>query len=382
LYSSCLHDGLVQYPEDFYLKKFFNMAKRLILAINPGSTSTKFGLFEEENLVFDNTLRHTPEELSCFAKITDQFAFRKELIMKELYDRDIDLSSIAAVVGRGGLVKPIESGIYLINDAMKKDLRSSSLGEHASNLGGLIADDIASSLCCATAFIVDPVVVDELQPVARLSGHPEINRISIFHALNQKAVGRSYASSIHRKYEDLNLIIAHMGGGISVGAHFKGKVIDVNNAFGGDGPFSPERSGGLPSNQLVDLCFSGKYSKSEIKTMLIGKGGMVAYLGTNNFKDVCEMAENGNETAVLVRDAASYQVGKEIGAMAAVMKGKVDAIILTGGMAYQESHVKKIESFVQSIAKVVVFPGEDELRALAFNGLLALNKEIEIKEYL
>jgi butyrate kinase len=357
------------------------MAKRLILAINPGSTSTKFGLFEEENLVFEKTLRHTPEELSGYAKITDQFGFRKELIMKELAERRIDLSAIAAVVGRGGLVKPIESGIYTVNEEMKKDLRSSPLGEHASNLGGLIADDIASALNGATAFIVDPVVVDELQPVARLSGHPEINRVSIFHALNQKAVARNYAISVGKKYEELNLIIAHMGGGISVGAHFKGKVIDVNNAFGGDGPFSPERAGGLPSNQLVDICFSGRYSKSEIKSMLVGKGGMVAYLGTNSFKEVCGMAENGNDRAILVRDAVSYQVGKEIGAMAAVLKGKVDAIILTGGMAFQESNIQSIKSMVDSIARVVVFPGEDELRALAFNGLLALKGEIEIKNY-
>jgi butyrate kinase len=357
------------------------MMKRLILAINPGSTSTKFGVFEEEDLVFEKSLRHSPEELKGFAKITDQFAFRKELIMKELIDRKTDFNAIAAVVGRGGLVKPIESGIYLVNDELKKDLRSAPLGEHASNLGGLIADDIASSLCCAKAYIVDPVVVDELQPVARLSGHPELPRLSIFHALNQKAVGRSYASSIDRRYEELNLIIAHMGGGISVGAHCKGKVIDVNNAFGGDGPFSPERSGGLPSNQLVDLCFSGKYQKCDVKSMLIGKGGMVAYLGTNNFKEVCEMADQGDEKAILVRDAASYRVGKEIGAMAAVLKGKVDAIILTGGMAYQETNIKNISSMVETIARVVVFPGEDELKALAYNGLLALRGEIEIKTY-
>ncbi len=357
------------------------MMKRLILAINPGSTSTKFGVFEEEDLIFEKSLRHSPDELKGFIKITDQFTFRKELIMKELIDRKTDFNAIAAVVGRGGLVKPIESGIYLVNDELKKDLRSAPLGEHASNLGGLIADDIASSLCCAKAFIVDPVVVDELQPVARLSGHPELPRLSIFHALNQKAVGRSYASSIDRRYEELNLIIAHMGGGISVGAHCKGKVIDVNNAFGGDGPFSPERSGGLPSNQLVDLCFSGKYQKCDVKSMLIGKGGMVAYLGTNNFKEVCEMADQGDEKAILVRDAASYKVGKEIGAMAAVLKGKVDAIILTGGMAYQETNIRNISSMVETIARVVVFPGEDELKALAYNGLLALRGEIEIKTY-
>lgn len=358
------------------------MVKRLILAINPGSTSTKFGLFEEENLVFEKTLRHTPEELSGFEKITDQFSFRKNLILKEMTERGIDFSSIVAVVGRGGLVKPIESGIYIVNEEMKKDLRNSPLGEHASNLGGLIADDIASSLKGAIAFIVDPVVVDEMQPVARLSGLPEIDRLSIFHALNQKAVARSYASSIGRKYEELNLIIAHMGGGISVGAHCKGKVIDVNNAFGGEGPFSPERTGGLPSYQLVDLCYSGKYTKPELKSLLVGKGGMVAYLGTNNFKEVCEMAENGNEKAILVKDAASYQIGKEIGAMASALKGNVDAIILTGGMAHQESNIQNIRSMVDFVAKVVVFPGEDELRALAYNGLLALNKEIKIKNYI
>jgi len=357
------------------------MAKRLILAINPGSTSTKFGLFEEENLVFEKTLRHTPDELAIFTRITDQFGFRKELILKELTDRGIDFKAIAAVVGRGGLIKPIKSGVYLVNDEMKKDLITSPFGEHASNLGGLIADDIASSLESAKAFIVDPVVVDEMEPVARLSGHPEISRLSIFHALNHKAVARSYAASIGKKYEDLNLVVAHMGGGISVGAHSKGMVIDVNNAFGGEGPFSPERSGGLPSSQLVDLCFSGKYSKSEIKTMLVGKGGMVAYLGTNNFKEICEMADDGNDKAILVREAVAYQIGKEIGAMAAVLKGKVDAIILTGGLAYQKSNIDSIKSMVESIAEVVVFPGEDELRALAYSGLSALNKETEIKIY-
>ena len=357
------------------------MGKRLILAINPGSTSTKFALFEEENLIFEKTLRHTSEELSGYSKITDQFHFRKDLIMHELIERKTDFSKISAVIGRGGLVRPIESGIYRVNENMKEDLRNCLMGEHASNLGALIADDIASSLPNARAFIVDPVVVDELQPLARLSGHPEIERISIFHALNQKAVARAYASSIGKNYEDLNLIVAHMGGGISVGAHRKGKVVDVNNALGGDGPFSPERSGGLPSNQLVELCFSGKYIHSEIKSMLIGKGGMVAYLGTNDFREICSRAENGDEKADLVRKAASYQIAKEIGAMATVLNGRVDAIILTGGMAYQELNVRFIKSMTSYIAEVVVYPGEDEMRALAFNGLLALKGKIVIKEY-
>ncbi|MCX6325892.1 MAG: butyrate kinase [Bacteroidia bacterium] len=357
------------------------MAKRLILAINPGSTSTKFSLYEEENLVFEKTLRHTSEELSGYENITDQFHFRKDLIMNELFERKTDFAAIAAVVGRGGLVKSIESGIYTVNQKMKDDLKAGVSGQHASNLGGLIADDIASSLPEANAYIVDPVVVDELQSIARISGHPEIERKSIFHALNQKAVARVYAASIGRKYEDLNLVVAHMGGGVSVGAHKNGRVIDVNNALHGDGPFTPERTGGLPSGQLVDLCFSEKFSHSELKSMITGRGGMVAYLGTNNFKEVCRMAENGDKKALLIRDAASYQIGKEIGAMAAVLNGQVDAIILTGGMAYQETNIKSIKSMVDFIAEVVVYPGEDEMKALAFNGLLALNEKIEIKIY-
>lgn len=357
------------------------MTDRLILAINPGSTSTKFSLFKEERLVFEKTLRHTSEELKNFERITDQFRFRKDLIMNELSERKIDLAGISAVVGRGGLVKPIESGIYKVNQRMKDDLTNGFSGQHASNLGGLIADDIASSLCCASAYIVDPVVVDELQAIARLSGHPVIERKSIFHALNQKAVAQIYASSKGRKYEESNLIIAHLGGGVSVGAHKNGRVIDVNNALNGDGPFSPERSGGLPSGQLVDLCFSGRLSYDEIKSMLTGKGGMVAYLGTNNFIEVCKMAEKGDKKAILIRNAASYQVGKEIGAMAAVLSGKVDAIILTGGMAYQDTYVAEISSMVSFIGEVVVYPGEDELKALAYNCLLALDGKIEVKTY-
>jgi butyrate kinase len=358
------------------------MANRLILAVNPGSTSTKFAVFEEENLLFEKTLRHSVQELEPYLKITDQFHFRKDLIVKELTIRGIDFSRIVAIVGRGGLVKPIESGIYEVNERMKQDLEAGIMGEHASNLGGLIADDIASALPGAKAYIVDPVVVDELQPVARLSGHPAIKRLSIFHALNQKAVARIYAESVGRKYEDMNLIIAHMGGGISVGAHRKGKVVDVNNALNGDGPFSPERSGGLPSGQLVDLCFSGKYSHQEMKSMITGKGGMVAYLGTNNFAEVCSRAEKGDTEALLIRDALAYQVAREIGALAAVLAGSVDAIILTGGLAYQDEHVKMIEKMVRFVAAVYVFPGEDEIKALAFNGLLALEGKIDIKAYI
>lgn len=357
------------------------MIKRLILAINPGSTSTKFSLFEEDQMVFEKTLRHSVDEISGYEKITDQFHFRKDLIMKELEARKTDFSRIAVVVGRGGLLKPIESGIYKVNKKMKEDLAAGLRGQHASNLGGLIADDIAYSLPNATAYIVDPVVVDELNPVSRISGHPEIERVSIFHALNQKAVARAYSESKGRKYEDLNLIIAHMGGGISVGAHSKGRVIDVNNALNGDGPLSPERSGGLPCGQLVDLCFSGRYTQSEIKSMITGKGGMVAYLGTNDFMTVCKMAEDGDPKAQIIKEAIAYQTGKEIGALAAALKGEVDAIILTGGLAFQQSHIDKIKSMVDFIAEVIVYPGEDEIKALAFNGLLALDGKMEIKTY-
>jgi butyrate kinase len=357
------------------------MIKRLILAINPGSTSTKFAVFEEDTVVFERNLKHTSIELSGYARIVDQLEFRKGLILKELVEHKIDMSLINAVVGRGGVIKPIESGVYQVNERMKEDLHSGIMGEHASNLGGLIADNIALSLPNAKAFIVDPVVVDELEPLARISGHPKIERKSIFHALNHKAVARAYASTIGRKYEEMNLIVAHMGGGISVAAHQKGKVVDVNNALDGDGPFSPERSGGLPSGQLVDICFSGEYSLSEIKLMLAGKGGMVAYLGTNNFEKICEMSENGDNKAKLIREAVSYQISKEIGSMAAVLKGDVDAIILTGGMAHNKSNIDFIKSMTGFIAEIVVYPGEDEMRALASNGLLALNNEIEIKIY-
>jgi butyrate kinase len=357
------------------------MVKRLILVINTGSTSTKFALFEEDIMLFEKTLAHTVSEISGYNNITDQFEFRKNLIMQELNSRNADLARIAVIVGRGGLIKPIESGMYEVNDKMISDLKTGLLGQHASNLGGIIAHDIAMALPNAKAYIVDPVVVDELQPVARISGHPEIERISIFHALNQKAIARIYAASAGKKYEEMNLIIAHMGGGISVGAHKKGRVIDVNNALNGDGPFSPERSGSLPAGQLADICFSGQYTHAEVKSMITGKGGMVAYLGTNSFKDVCKMADGGDQRAILIRDASAYQIGKEIGAMAAALEGQIDAVILTGGLAFNESFVNRIKSMVQFIAKVVVYPGEDEIKSLAFNGLLALNGKIGIKVY-
>lgn len=351
-----------------------------ILTINPGSTSTKIAVFNDEKEVFSKTLRHSAEELSPFTTVASQFQFRKDIILSELKQAGFQMNDFHAIVGRGGLVKPIPSGIYEVNDALAHDLEHPVMGEHASNLGGLIAKDIAREIGNGIkAYIADPVVVDELEPIARISGHPAIQRVSIFHALNQKVIARTYAREIGKKYEELNLIVAHMGGGISVGAHYHGKVVDVNNALDGDGPFSPERSGGLPTGALVELCFSGK-SKGEIKKMLKGEGGVVAYLDTNDMRTVEEKAPIDPKFG-MVQDAMCYQVAKEIGAMAAVLKGKVDAILLTGGIAYGKPLTNYIKEMVEFIAPVKVYPGEDEMRALAMNGLMVLKGEMEAQNY-
>ncbi len=352
-----------------------------ILAINPGSTSTKIAVFNGANPVFVRTIYHSAEEIAKFEKITDQYSFRKDIIYKQVEEAGIDMNSINAIVGRGGLVKPIPSGVYEVNEAMKADMRNSPMGEHASNLGGLIADDIAKSLKNVRAFITDPVVVDELAPLARLSGHPEFKRHSIFHALNQKAIARQHANSIMRKYEELNLIVVHLGGGISVGAHSKGEVIDVNQALDGDGPFSPERSGTLPVGELIRVCFSGKFTQKELLQMVKGKGGLAAYLGTNSAYEVEQRMIAGDEYAAFIFEGMAYQVAKEIGAMSTVLKGDVDAIILTGGIAHGKWFVNQVIERVYKIAPVHVYPGEDEMRALALNGLMALKGEIEVKEY-
>ncbi|MBN2595292.1 butyrate kinase [Labilibaculum sp.] len=357
------------------------METRRILAINPGSTSTKIAVFQGDKSVFLKNIKHSNEELAQFGKISEQFEFRKNIIMKELVDAEIQIDLIEAVVGRGGLVKPIESGIYSVNERLKEDLRIGILGEHASNLGGLIADNIAQALPRAKAYIADPVVVDEMIDVARISGHPEFQRVSIFHALNQKAIGRAFAQSVDKKYEEINVIVAHLGGGISVGAHCKGRVVDVNNALDGEGPFSPERSGTLPAGALAKLCFSGDYTLEDVKKMIKGEGGLVAHLGTNDAYDVELKAKAGDANAKLIQDAMSYQVGKSIGEMATVLKGKVDGILLTGGIAHNPDLVNYIKEMVSFIAPVVVYPGEDEMKALAMNGYMVLRGEIEPREY-
>lgn len=351
-----------------------------ILAINPGSTSTKIAVYDNEKEVFEHTLRHSNEELVPFATIIDQYEFRKNVILDVLNQNNINITKLDAVVGRGGLVKPIEGGTYVVNEALLEDLRIGVTGQHASNLGGIISKEIADQLNIPS-YIVDPVVVDELDSIARVSGHPAIERMSIIHALNQKAVARRIAKQMGRPYEELNLVVAHMGGGVSVGAHKKGRIVEVNNALDGDGPFSPERAGGLPVGQVMKLCFSGEYTQEELKKMFVGKGGLVAYLGTNDGREVTAMIEKGDEKAKLIYEAMAYQIAKDIAACAAVLYGEVDAIILTGGLAYDKALVKWIVDRVQFIKEVTVVPGEDEMIALVEGGLRVLRGEEVAKEY-
>ena len=353
---------------------------RTILVINPGSTSTKMAVFEGEARLFDSSLDHSAEALSPFKTIASQYDFRREAIMAKLAAMKFDMKSLAAVVGRGGLLHPIRGGVYRVDEAMKADLASARYGEHASNLGALLADGVASALGIP-AFIADPVVVDELSDLARVSGNKLFQRISIFHALNQKAVARRYAAEHGRKYEDLNLIVAHMGGGVSVGLHQGGRVVDVNNALNGEGPFSPERSGTLPSLALAKLCFSGTYSEREVSKLIAGAGGMVSFLGTNDMRDVEKLYRAGDPQGVLYYQAFIYQVGKAIGALAAAARANVDAIILTGGISYGSEIVQGISEMCSFIAPIVVYPGEGELEALAQAGYGALSGSLPIEAY-
>lgn len=351
-----------------------------ILVINPGSTSTKIGVYDNERSVFEKTIRHDSTEINEYETIFDQYEFRKHTILETLDSEGINISKLSAVCGRGGLLRPIQGGTYHVNEQMLDDLKIGYAGQHASNLGGVLAYEIATGLNIPP-FIVDPVVVDELEPVARISGFSLIERKSIFHALNQKAVARRVAKDLKKSYEELNLIVTHMGGGITVGVHKQGKVVDVNNGLHGDGPFSPERAGTVPAGELVSLCFSGQYFREEIMKKLVGQGGLVGYLGTNDALKVEKMIKNGDEKAELIYKAMAYQVAKEIGAASAVLAGKVDAIILTGGLAYGKEFVSSISDQINWIADVIVHPGENELQALAEGALRVLRGEEEAKNY-
>lgn len=351
-----------------------------ILVINPGSTSTKIGVFDNERSIFEKTLRHDSELINSYPNIIDQYEFRKQTILESLDEEGINISKLNAVCGRGGLLRPIEGGTYAVNEQMLEDLRNGFAGQHASNLGGIIAFEIATGLNIP-AYIVDPVVVDEMEQIAKISGVPSIERKSIFHALNQKAVARRVAQEFNKKYEDMNLIITHMGGGITIGAHMNGRVIDVNNGLHGDGPFSPERAGTVPAGDLVAMCYSGDFFRDEVMKKLVGQGGLVGYLGTNDAIKVEKMIEAGNDKAALIYSAMAYQIAKEIGAASAVLKGKVDAIVLTGGLAYSERLVQEISSSIDWIADILVYPGENELQALAEGALRVLKNEEKAKTY-
>lgn len=350
------------------------------LIINPGSTSTKIGVFEDENLLFEETLRHSTEEISRYAAIVDQKDFRKKIITDLLESKNFDMKSLNVVVGRGGMLKPISGGTYAVTDELLEDLKKGVQGQHASNLGGILAREFGDAIGIPS-YIVDPVVVDELMPIARYSGMAEIPRGSIFHALNQKAVAKRYAKEAGKPYESLRLIVVHMGGGVSVGAHVDGRVIDVFSAFDGDGAFSPERAGGVPCGALVKLCFSGKYTEQEIYGKLIGKGGFNAYLGTNDMREVTKLAGEGDEKAAEVKQAFLLQVAKDIGAMACVLNGEVDQIIVTGGIAHGSDVVAALRERTEWIAPFTVYPGEDELLALAQGAMRVLNGEEKLMEY-
>ncbi len=336
--------------------------KEFVLVINPGSTSTKVALFKGAENIVQKNLSHSTEELDKFEKITDQFEYRKDMIIEWMTAEGYASDQLKAVVGRGGLLKPMPSGAYEVTQPMIEDLKIGVQGDHASNLGGIIAKSVADQ-AGVKAYIVDPVAVDEFEDVARISGMPEIERRSLVHALNVRAIAHRVAKEKACHIEDLNLVVAHLGGGISVVPMLKGKMIDANNA-NEMGPFSPERVGGLPTGDLAKLCYSGEYTFKELKTKMRGKGGLVAYLGTNDAREVLKMIENGDDKAKLVFDAMAYQISKEIGAMATVLKGQVDAIVLTGGVAYSKYLTDYIEGQVGFIAPVIVKPGEDEMLAL------------------
>ena len=350
------------------------------LIINPGSTSTKIGVFEDETLLFEETLRHSTEEIAQYASIVDQKDFRKKIITDLLKENDLDIKSLGMVVGRGGMLKPIPGGTYAVTDDLLEDLKIGKQGQHASNLGGILAREIADEIG-VPSYIVDPVVVDELAPVARYSGVKELPRTSVFHALNQKAVAKRYAKEAGKAYDSMNLIVVHMGGGVSVGAHEKGKVIDVFNALDGDGAFSPERAGAVPSGALIKMCFSGEYTEKEVYSKIVGKGGFNSYLGTNDMRNVIKMIEEGNEEAKAMFDAFIFQVTKDIGSMACVLNGKVDQIIVTGGIAYNAKVIENLKEKAGWIAPFTVYPGEDELLALVQGGLRVLNGEEKAMEY-
>jgi len=353
--------------------------KENVLVINPGSTSTKIALFNQGGKeIFSKPIAHSKEELSQFKSSLERGPVRKKIILDTLKKENIDTNSVKAVVGRGGILKPLAAGTYKVNDKLIEDLKHSSV-EDASNLGGIIAHEIAEEID-VPAYISDPVSVDEFTDIARISGIKEIKRKSLVHALNIRANAYRYAKKKRKKFEELKIIVAHLGGGISIAPIFKGKIIDVNNANNA-GPFSPERSGSLPNDALIHLCYSKKYSEKETFKYITHQGGLVSYLGTNDVREVIKRIEGGDQYAKLIFKAMCYQIAKEIGAMATVLKGEVEVIILTGGMSYNEILVNEIKNRVGWIAPIIVYPGEEEMRALAEATIRVINGKEKAKTY-
>jgi butyrate kinase len=350
------------------------------LIINPGSASTKLAVYENESCLFEKKIEHPAPDLQKFPQVSDQQEYRMSLILDTLTEKGVPLDSLAAVVGRGGLLQPMESGTYLVNEKMKRDLIEAPREEHAANLGALLADEIAGRVGIP-AFIVDPVCTDEMDEVARISGLPELERVSLCHTLNMKAVARKVAASLGRRLEDCNFVVVHLGSGITVSPFKKGRIVDCNSAIQ-EGPFSPVRCGGLPAMELMKLCYSGRYSLQEMYGKLMKRGGLQAYLGTNDVQEAEKRAADGDEKARLVLEAMTYQIAKEIGAMATVLSGEVDRVIITGGIAYSQFITGRVIARVKFIAPVEVAPGEEELESLAMGGLRVLRGEEQPKTYL
>lgn len=350
-----------------------------ILVINPGSTSTKIAVFEDEKPIMLRNIHHSAEQLAQFEKITDQREFRRELVVKELEYLGIPMQ-FDIIMGRGGLARPVTGGVYRVNKKMCEDTYH-AIRKHACNLGCIIAYELAQRIPGCLPLIADPGMVDELDEVARISGSPLMPRICIWHALNQKAIARRFAREYGKRYEDLNLIICHLGGGISVAVHRKGLAVDANNALDGEGPFSPERAGTLPAASLIHLCYSGKYTKEELLKRISGKAGLMAHLGTTNVKELLGRIERGDKEVELLIDAMIYQTAKTIAGCSAVLYGQIDAILLTGGIAYSDYITSRLRKRIDFLAPVHIYPGEDEMQALALNGLAVWRGEREMKEY-
>lgn len=350
-----------------------------VLAINPGSTSTKVAVYEDTTPLFVDNIQHCSVDLAQYKSLTDQYAFRRDIIHKRLDESGIDLQ-FDAVIGRGGLLKPLEGGVYAVNDAMIYDSENATR-VHACNLGCMLAHEIANLIPNCRAFIADPVVVDELDDIARITGSPIMPRVVAFHALNQRAVARRFSKEHGRDYKKMNLIVCHLGGGITIGVHRGGRIVDVNNGLDGEGPFSPERAGTLPAGQLVDLCFSGQYTREELKQRISGQAGLMAHLGTTNIPTIVDRIAQGDEKAKLYLDAMIYNIAKSVGAASTVVEGSVDAILLTGGIAHSNYVTDRIKARINFIAPIYIYPGEDELFALVENAIGALKGELPIKEY-